>query len=418
MPLPAIESPELLQSIAISLGLGLLVGLQREWEHNPVAGIRTFALASLFGALSGVMGQVYGGWVVAAALVAFSAMIVPGYIASLRQIESDPGLTTEIAMLITFSTGVIAVMGYSIVAIVVAASVMVLLQSKKSLHQLVHAIGENDLREIARLVLIGLVILPVLPNKSYGYEGVLNPFAIWLMVVLIVGISLAAYLASKFLGNARGIAIAGILGGLISSTATTASISRRSKEPSAHALPLAVIALVSSSVVFVRVIAEVMLVGPKVIPQMLPPLLAVMAVAGIIAAVTHRFAMKSVGAKTEESPPSELKSAVVFGLLYVLVLLAVSYARKHFGNAGLYTVAAISGLTDMDAITLSTASLANKDQIDPSTAWRVILTGGMANLVFKSGLVLAMGSPAFIRPVLIGFAITFAACLAVTLLWP
>jgi uncharacterized membrane protein (DUF4010 family) len=143
-----------------------------------------------------------------------------------------------------------------------------------------------------------------------------------------------------------------------------------------------------------------------------------MAVAGIIAAVTHRFAMKSVGAKTEESPPSELKSAVVFGLLYVLVLLAVSYARKHFGNAGLYTVAAISGLTDMDAITLSTASLANKDQIDPSTAWRVILTGGMANLVFKSGLVLAMGSRAFIRPVLIGFTITFAACLAVTLLWP
>jgi uncharacterized membrane protein (DUF4010 family) len=418
MSLPAIESPGLLQSIAISLGLGLLVGLQREWEHNPVAGIRTFALASLFGALSGVIGQTYGGWVIAAALLAFSAMIVPGYIASLKSAESDPGLTTEIAMLITFSTGVIAVMGYRVVAVVVAASVMVLLQSKKGLHQIVHAIGENDLREIARLVLIGLVILPVLPNESYGYEGVLNPFAIWLMVVLIVGISLAAYLASKFLGHSRGIAIAGILGGLISSTATTASLSRRSKEPSANALPLAVITLISSAVVFVRVVAEVMIVGPKVIHQMLPPLLAVMAVAGIIAAVTHRFAMKSVRAKTEEAPPSELKSAVVFGLLYVLVLLAVSFARKHFGNTGLYTVAAISGLTDMDAITLSTASLANKGQIDPSTAWRVIMTGGLANILFKSGLVLAMGSRAFIRPALIGFATTFAVGLAITLLWP
>jgi uncharacterized membrane protein (DUF4010 family) len=418
MTLPAVDTPELLLSFAVALGLGLLVGLQREWEHNPVAGIRTFALASLFGALCGIMGQTYGGWVIAAGLVAFSAMIVPGYMASLRNAESDPGLTTEMAMLITFSTGVIAVMGYRIVAVVVAASVMVLLQSKKRLHQLVHAIGENDLREIARLVLIGLVILPVLPNKPYGYEGVLNPFAIWLMVVLIVGISLAAYLASKFLGHSRGIALAGILGGLISSTATTASISRRSKESSAHALPLAVIALISSAVVFVRVIAEVMIVGPKVIQQMLPPLLAVMSTAGIIAAVAHRLAMKSAGAKTEEGPPSELKSAVVFGLLYVIVLLAVSFARNHFGDAGLFTVAAISGLTDMDAITLSTASLANKGQLDPSTAWRVIMTGGLANILFKSGLVLAMGSREFIRPVMIGFATTFAVGLGITLLWP
>ena len=418
MPLPVAETPELLQSFAVAVGLGLLVGLQREWEHNRIAGIRTFALASLFGALSGVMAQTYGGWIIAAALVAISAMIVPSYLASLRQTEPDPGLTTEMALLITFATGVIAVMGYRIVAVVVAASVMVLLQSKKRLHQLVHAIGENDLREIARLVLIGLVILPVLPNKSYGYEGVLNPFAIWLMVVLIVGVSLAAYLADKFLGHSRGIAVAGILGGLISSTATTASLSQRSSRTGAHALPLAVITLISSAVVFVRVIAEVMLVGPQVISRMLPPLLVVMIVAGLVAAIAHRFAVRHQGTMAEESPPSELKSAVVFGLLYVLVLLAVSYARKHFGDAGLYTVAAISGLTDMDAITLSTASLANKGQIDSSTAWRVIMTGGLANLLFKSGLVLAMGSRAFIRPVLIGFTITFAVGLGITIFWP
>ena len=107
MTLPAVETPELLLSIAVALGLGLLVGLQREWEHNPVAGIRTFALASLFGSLCGIMGQTYGGWVIAAGVVAFSAMIVPSYMASLRNAESDPGLTTEMAMLITFSTGVI-----------------------------------------------------------------------------------------------------------------------------------------------------------------------------------------------------------------------------------------------------------------------------------------------------------------------
>ena len=178
------------------------------------------------------------------------------------------------------------------------------------------------------------------------------------------------------------------------------------------------ITLISAAVVFVRVIIEVMIVGPGVVEKMLPPLLAMMALAGIIAAAAYRLMMKSELQPSEEPPPSELKGAVMFGLLYVFVLFAVSFAKEHFGQAGLFTVAAISGLTDMDAITLSTASLANAGQLDASTAWRVIMTGGLANILFKTALALGMGSRAFFKPVLLGFATTFAGGAAILLLWP
>lgn len=413
-----INDTGLLQSLGIALALGLLVGLQREWEHNRLAGLRTFALVSLFGALSGMLAQAHGGWVMGGALIALAAITVPGYMASLREKEADPGLTTEIALLVMFATGAITMLGHHMVAVVIAGSVMVLLQGKKPLHQMVHKIGENDLREIARLVLIGLVILPVLPNRSFGYDGVLNPFAIWLMVVLIVGISLVAYLISKFLSPSRGAAVTGILGGLISSTATTASVARRSNGPPGHAPALVAITLISAAVVFGRVIIEVMIVGSGVASEVLPPLLAMLALAGIIAVIAYRFSLKSEPPSPGDTPPSELKGAVMFGLIYVVVLLAVSFAKEHFGQTGLFTVAALSGLTDMDAITLSTASLSQAGQLDASTAWRVIMTGGLANLLFKTAMVIGMGSRAFIKPVILGFAAMLTGGAAILAFWP
>lgn len=413
-----INDTGLLQSLGIALGLGLLVGLQREWEHNRLAGLRTFALVSLFGALSGMLAQAHGGWVMGGALIALAAITVPGYMASLQEKEADPGLTTEIALLVMFATGAVTMLRHHMVAVVIAGSVLVLLQGKKPLHQMVHRIGENDLREIARLVLIGLVILPVLPNRSFGYDGVLNPFAIWLMVVLIVGISLVAYLISKFLSPSRGAALTGILGGLISSTATTASVSRRSHGPPGHAPALVAITLISAAVVFGRVIIEVILVASGVASEVLPPLVAMMVLAGIIAVVAYRFSLKSEPPSPGDTPPSELKGAVMFGLIYVVVLLAVSFAREHFGQTGLFTVAALSGLTDMDAITLSTASLSQAGQLDASTAWRVIMTGGLANLLFKAALVIGMGSRVFIKPVILGFAAMLTGGAAILAFWP
>jgi len=412
------DTAGLLKSLGTALGLGLLVGLQREWVRDKVAGIRTFALIGLFGGLSGVLGLAYGGWLVAAGLLGCAAILIAGHLAALQEGDPDTGLTTEIAVMVVFLIGVIAVHGQHLIAVTCAGTVMVLLQSKKSLHGIVHRIGEDDLREIARLVLIGLVILPLLPNREMGYLGVLNPFKVWLMVVLIVGMSLAAYLAGKFLGGTKGSIFAGILGGMISSTATAASVSRRSKAEGTASLPLAAIVLTASAVVFVRVIAEMIVAAPGHLHALLPPMAAMLVWTGIVAWVTHRAAIKSGEKPGEESPPSELKGAVMFGLLYVAVLYGVAIAREHFGTAGLYVVAGISGLTDMDAITLSTSGLVAAGDVDPKTGWRVILVGGMANLVFKAGLAAVLGAKEYVRPTLIGFAAGIAGGLAILFLWP
>lgn len=418
MPAALPDTTELLLSFGTALGLGLLVGLQREWVQNRVAGIRTFALLSLFGALCGLLGIVYGSWVIAAALIAFVSVVIMGNLAEIKHKEADSGLTTEMAMLVMFVTGVITVHGQRLIAVIVAGTVMVLLQSKKPLHNMVRRIGEDDLREIARLVLVGLVILPALPNREMGYLGVLNPFSIWLMVVLIVGISLAAYLAGKFLGNTKGAALSGLLGGLISSTATTASLARRSQDHGACGISLAAICLIASAIVFLRVMVEVMIAAPGHLQSLLPPLLAMMFWFGLVAAIAHRISEKSGKHTPDESPPSELKSAVIFGLLYAVVLLVVAAAREHFGSSGLYIAAAISGLTDMDAITLSTSRLVSTANLDPATAWRMIMVGGLANIVFKAGLVLALGARAFIKPVLLGMGASILGGVAILALWP
>jgi uncharacterized membrane protein (DUF4010 family) len=418
MPAALPDTAELLQSFGTALGLGLLVGLQREWVQNRVAGIRTFALLSLFGALCGLLGLVYGGWVVAAALIAFVSVVIIGHLAEMKNQEPDSGLTTEMAMLVMFATGIITIHGHRLIAVVIAGSVMVLLQSKKPLHAMVRRIGEDDLREIARLVLLGLVILPALPNREMGYLDVLNPFAIWLMVVLIVGTSLAAYLVGKFLGGTKGTALTGVLGGLISSTATTASLARRSRDHGACGISLAAITLIASAIVFVRVIAEVAIAAPAHLQSMLPPLLTMMFWFGLVAVIAHRISEKSGKHVADESPPSELKSAVIFGLLYAVVLLVVAAAREHFGDSGLYIAAAISGLTDMDAITLSTSRLVSTASLDTSTAWRMIIVAGMANMLFKAGLVLVLGARSFIKPVLLGMAISLLGGLALLALWP
>jgi uncharacterized membrane protein (DUF4010 family) len=410
---------ELLKALGTALGLGLLVGLQREWTRDRIAGIRTFALVSLFGALSGLLSLAFSnGWVLGAALLACVALLIVGNLAALRDSKPDAGLTTEIAVLVMFVLGAATVTGFLVEAVVCAGTVMVLLQIKGPLHGMVRKIGADDLREIARLVLAGLVILPLLPNREMGYLGVLNPFKIWLMVVLIVGISLAAYLIGKFLGGAKGAALAGILGGLISSTATTASVARRSRAAGTGGMMLAAIIMTASAVVFIRVIAEVVIAAPAQFRALLPPLLAMMVWTAIVAAVTHRLAAKKEHPPGEESAPSELKGAVMFGVLYVAVLYGVALAKEHFGNAGLYVVAAISGLTDMDAITLSTSRLVNTGNVDPGTGWRVILLGGLANLVFKAGLALTLGAQGFRRPVLAGFAAALAGGAAILWLWP
>ena len=399
--------------LLIAVGLGLLVGLEREWAGSPIAGIRTFPLITLLGALAAMLAPRFGGWIVPAALLALSILLVVAAWGELRSrgTEEAIGVTTEVAVLVMFAVGAALGAGFTTEATVVAGVVAVLLHSRQPLHGLVRRLGEDDARAIFRFVLLALVILPVLPDRTFDPYHVLNPFQIWLMVVLIVGISLAAYVASRLLGPRGGLLVTGLLGGLISSTATTVSQARASRRAPAEADGAAFVVLAASTVVFARVLLEIVVVAPGMLPATAPPLLAVMLWMAAIAAFSFRRLTQLPHQRAVGEPPTELNSAITFGALYAVVLLAVAVTKEHFGDRALFLVAGLSGLTDMDAITLSTAQLVNAERLDAPTGWRLILIGAMANLVFKGAVVAVLGD-ARLRSraaMLLGFSIAGAA---------
>ena len=412
--------PATWQPLAIALGLGLLVGLQREWAKSEGAGIRTFALITVFGAVSGLLAADYGGWIIAAGLLAVAALFVAMNISRSRvSDEPHPGQTTEVAALLMFTIGALLALGRTPIAVAIGGTVAVLLQWKKPLHGLVDRIGREEIRAVFRLVLVAMVVLPLLPNRTYGPYGVLNPHSIWLMVVLIVGISLGGYLASRYLGSKRGALVGGILGGVISSTATTVGYARRTRATPGSAGLATVVILVASTIVFVRVAVEVAIVAPSVLPQVAPPLAAMAVWMLVIAAGSYVvLSQQPLAARPEVDDPSELMPAVVFGALYALVLVAVAAVQEVFGERGLYVVAALSGLTDMDAITLSTAQLMEAGGLAIDTGWRMMLVGALSNIAFKAGVVVALGSPQLRRRATVGFGLAMGGGVLLLQLWP
>lgn len=402
--------------LLLAAALGLLVGLQREWSKSRVAGVRTFPLITLLGATCGLVAVDYGGWLIGAGLLATAAMLVIANIAKIQSGASSPGLTTEVAALVMFCVGATVAAGMEAAAVVATGLAAVLLQFKQQLHSFAGSIAEADLRAAARMALIGLVILPALPNEAYGPFGVLNPFHVWLMVVLIVGISLAAYVSYRLLGARAGAWAAGLLGGLISSTATTANYAQASRrEPATDQAGLAII-ITASAVVFVRVLVEIAVTAPRAFAGTAPPLVAMLLLSlGLAMVCQRRVTAQSEPASVDS--PAGLRTAIGFGLLYALVLLGVAFAKTYFGNSGLYTVAALSGLTDMDAITLSTMKLIEAGTLETSTGWRLILVAAIANLAFKGGMVAAMGSRNLARRVAVMFGVSAAGACAILLFW-
>jgi uncharacterized membrane protein (DUF4010 family) len=406
------------ESLALALGLGLLVGLQREWSAHHLTGIRTFALITILGTLLGLLSHSLGVWLPVAGLCGVAALLIVGTVLAFVGQHEEPGLTTEIAALVMYAVGVALALGQTELGLIIGGGVAVLLQWKQPLHKLVGRFSEPDVRAIFNLVLIALVILPVLPNRSFGPYGVLNPFEIWLTVVLIVGISLGGYIAYKFFGARAGTLLGGILGGIVSSTATTVSYARRTRHaPEAVGLA-AFVVVVASTIVFARVIFEIAVVAPELLSSIAPPLVVVMLVMGVLALVMYG----TRGGEAEQVPmdkdPSQLKAAVVFGLLYAVILFAVAAGQQWFGDRGLYLIAALSGLTDMDAITLSTAQLIKRGELEVDTGWRMILVGSLSNLIFKGAAVALLGHPRLLLRVSIAFGIVLLCGLLLLRFWP
>lgn len=417
-------TPEIFVSLIVALGLGLLVGLERERSASPIAGVRTFALVTVLGTLCGLLAIDFGGWIVALGLVALAALTVAGNQAMARKGEVDPGQTTEVALLLMFGVGAYLAVGSRPVAVALGGAVAVLLHMKERLHQWAGRISDRDYRAMMRFALISLVVLPVLPDRDFPPWGVLNPREIWWMVVLIVGIGLAGYVGRKLLGDRAGTLVAGLLGGAVSSTATTVSQARQTRGEGAAdgggesgaagaragrgaaAAAAAVIAL-ASAVVLVRMLIEIAVVAPGFLAAAALPLGILLAVLAVLAVALWFTATRDGTTVDPPGNPAELRPALLFAALYAAVLVAVAAAERWLGTGGIYAVAALSGLTDADAITLSTSRMVHDGSLTPDVGWRALVIAAMSNLAFKGGAVAMLGS----RALLVRVAAVYAAAI-------
>ena len=414
------ELSTVFQSLGLAILLGLLVGLQREIVKTEFAGMRTFALISLFGAVCGLLAQEFGGWVLVAGLLGIITVMLIGNLLKIatRAEELKTGMTTEVAMLLMFAVGAYLSFGDWTVAIALGGALAVLLQFKPELHSLAARLGTEDLKAIMQFVLITFIILPVLPNETYGPLDVFNPYEAWLMVTLIVGISLTGYLAYKFFGGGAGVLLGGLLGGAISSTATTLSYSRRAHHNPEGAMLAALVIALASAVVFVRVLIMIGVVAPRVLPTAIVPMIMGLLISLAPAAFFWWRVHHRPTAMPSQKNPTELKAAITMAVVYVAVSFLLTATRRYIGDEALYLVAMVSGLTDVDAITLSTSRLVAAGNLNPDSAWRLIFTAILSNLVFKGGMVGVLGGWRLLKYVALLFAPPLLAGIAIIWLWP
>jgi uncharacterized membrane protein (DUF4010 family) len=403
--------------LAIALGLGLLVGLQKERAESPLAGLKTFALVTLAGAVAALVGTASTPWVIVGGIVAVSALMVTGNVVLLKAEGSDPGQTTEAAIVLMYLVGALVVVGPREAAIVCGATTAMLLHLREELRSWVDMLTDGDVRAIMQFVVIWLVVLPVLPDRTFGPYDVINPRQVWWMVVLIVGLNLAGYGAFRIFGSGAGTVLAGLLGGVISSTATTLSYARQSKKRQGMDAAAVVVVWIASGVVFARIMLEIGAVAPDFLRTAAPPLLLMLLLFTLLTAIVWKRGSEPGKIPLEPGNPSELKPAVWFGVLYALVLLVVAAGQDLMGNTGLYAAAALSGLTDVDAITLSTSRLVATDRLEASTGWRLVLIAILSNLVFKIVVGATLGSRAFGRRLGVLGAVAIVGGVGILLLW-
>ncbi|MFV8782761.1 MgtC/SapB family protein [Microbulbifer sp. SA54] len=417
--LPPLVDTESIVSFGIALGLGLLIGLQRERTTDRIGGIRTFPLIALLGALTAHISlRPDLGWILLVGLLAVIVLILLGNIERLRGKGEHIGITTEVSALLVYILGAYIVLGDKTVGVAVGGTIAVLLHLKPGMHEFAHKISEQELRSIMLFAVISLVILPILPNETFGPYDVLNPFAIWLLVVLIVGIGLGGYVAYKIVGAQAGTVLSGLIGGLISSTATTVTYARQAHNAEKASSLAALVILIASTSMFIRIFVEITVVAPRMLPKLMPPLLVLLAVSLAVCLWGYRQVKDKENAMPPPDNPAELGPALLFGALYAVVLVAIAAAKEYFGNHGIYGVAMISGSTGVDAITLSAANLAESGAMQTDTAWRAIVVACLSNLMFKAGIAAVLGGGRLLRQLLVLFALPVTASLLVLWLWP
>ena len=409
---------EYLPRFITSLAIGLLIGLERERSPAAKAGLRTFALVALFGTVAAMLSEKTNSpWLLLGGLLVVGLMTIAAYFRA-RDESADPGTTTVAAIAVCYGLGAMIWYDYSTLAVMLAIVTTALLYFKTELRGISQNLSRRDLVSILQFAVLTFIILPVLPDRNYGPHNALNPHQIWLMVVLIAGVSLAGYVALRLVGQRYGAVLLGLLGGLVSSTATTLAYARHSKDSEGFAQLAVVVILLANLMVLIRLAVVSAVVSPSILPQLLP-VLGCGFVLGLVAAAYwwRKLSKQSEVLMPEISNPTEIRIAVGFGLLYAAVLFFTAWLSDIAGSGGLYVVALVSGLTDVDAITLSSLRLFELGKLQGAEAVTAIALGILSNIGFKLGLTFLIGGPLLAKRCAAGMITTGAGIALTLLLW-
>lgn len=399
--------PLLMHAMA-ALGIGLALGIQREYDRSRrpeskqgrmaaiSAGVRTFTIVALCGNLATWLPRDIMPWAVGIGLAFVAALAIAAYRATSGRSETDKGSTTEVALVATYILGTLTGLGYAQPAIIVSIVILALLQFKRILHRFSYALSAADIEQAVQFLIITVIILPLLPDASYGPFAAFNPRRIWLMAVLISGIGFSSYVAMKIWGRRRGLGLTGILGGLVSSTAVTLAMSRLSRAQPDLRSGCVLAILLACGTMFPRVMGLTLLFNPAVSAKLMLPIGAIMALGlvsgGVVWMRGGREAQAGHRGKTPMNPLS-IRAALGFALFYALVLLMARLAQHYLGERGILLVAAASGISDVDPITLT---VSNDAGLSAGIAAQAILIACTVNTFFKLGIALVL-APASAR---------------------
>lgn len=390
---------ELFKQLGVTFALSSLIGLEREQKYQRVGtisfgGVRTFILIGLFGALSYILSE-YSIVYLAVFSVGFFSLIVASYIVAYKRFEAIGG-TSELAAILVFVVGILCGMERFVLATVISLAVLSVMHFKISLHRWAKGIKNREIVSTIQFVVIAFVVLPLLPNQEFGPFGFFNPYIVWLMVVFISAISFASYVAIKIFGTKRGIGITGFLAGFLSSTALTLSFSGQSKKNKNIIDPFVLAIVVASSAMFFRILLEVSVLSPGLLNKLLIPMVT-MGVVGILS-VMFFLAKKDknsekLGKKmTMLESPFSLKPALKFGVFFAFISLLTKLGVEYMGNSGLYLTSFISGIMDVDAITVSISGDFVSNKVSELSAVTAITIAAMTNTLVKGGIFLFLGN--------------------------
>ncbi|OGT65903.1 MAG: hypothetical protein A3I13_04025 [Gammaproteobacteria bacterium RIFCSPLOWO2_02_FULL_47_50] len=380
---------QILFDLFTAFGIGLLIGIERGWkgrakeEGNRIAGIRTFTLAGILGGISGQLSLVTGSWLLGAIFFSFTIMITVGHYIGTKE-SSDIGITSQVALLITFILGAWAAYISNIYVFGVAVVVIAILGYKPEIHKAIKNIETEEIYAGIKLLVISVILLPVLPDKGYGPFEALNPYWLWWMVVLITGLSFIGYVSIKHFGDRIGILLTAISGALASSTAVTLSLAHMAKRTQVTPMFMAGI-LIASAIMLVRIVIEVAVVNPALLQMLWIPIAAMLTptVLGTL------WLWKSQGKPGNEKHepltlhnPFQISMALKFGILLGVVILLAEAMKEWFGDQGIYVLSVLSGLMDVDAITLSLSRIAINN-LSETTAVRGIILAAITNTLVK-----------------------------------